>query len=166
MKGPALNDANARRFHARIKQDGHTFIAVVPDPPGQILGWTYTVGLTLARLPELVVPDVSPATAMPCLEHAITFMRTHKIIPRMQDQILMADGSLWDVAEQQPKDSDYGLPWAMRLYGERHPVRALRLTAPPHMAPRPGSRWSPGYNTCQCGNTAHHQKTVGSIYLG
>src|SRR5262245_31048335 len=42
----------------RVRGYGWAMAALVPNPPGDPLGWTYSVGMCLRGLPELVIPDM------------------------------------------------------------------------------------------------------------
>lgn len=138
-----------RELLAVARRNGYACTALLPDPPQTPVGWTYTVGLCVARFPELVIADMPAQKAIVYIASVAQAMLLQRLALRTGDDITMFDGSSWHAFEQLPKATHYGVPSALRLYGERQQVRAVRLVPPPELAWVPGTIW-PGY-TCECG---------------
>lgn len=151
-----------RRILKRIKMDGYGCTAVVPDPPAQPRGWTYTAGLCLYRMPELVIAHMPSQEAIVYLDHAAGVQRGGLTLAQA-GTLVMADGSEWAVAPCDPRATWYGLRQTMRLFGGTHQVRALRLLPPPELRWEPGSSWA-GYRCrCGCGKPATPGRQEGTV---
>lgn len=138
-------------FKASIKENGYTCAAMIPSPEnGDPAGWTYTIGLTPKRLPELMVRDMPGEKAVVYLKAAADSMLAKRFRPNPGDTMVMPDDSEWTVGYGQPKATIYGVQWALRLYGERFVVRVLTLVPPPELAYRPGTLWPGRRCTCGC----------------
>lgn len=137
-----------RQLMTRVKQDGFTCMGLMPDNGKP--GWTYTIGFCVARFPELVVPDMPGPRAVEYLEKTANSFYRHNVCPKDGDRITMPDGSVWTVREGSPRASEYGTPWALRLFGDRYRVRCLKLLPPRDMAWPKFSPW-PG-SECTCGS--------------
>lgn len=154
---------------ARVRNFGWAMAALVPNPPGDPLGWTYSVGMCLRGLPELVIPDMPGLQAAGHLRRVIE-LACDGVRLRAGDS-LSIDGDTWLVEAQNPRDSAYGTPTTLRLFGARFVVRALRLMPPPSLAFPPGMRWSGHHCECGCASfdpldeARHAGGVVGSTYL-
>ena len=162
------NQRVIRELRDSIAKLGYALTAMIPSPPREPVGWTYTVGMTLRQMPELVVADMPGARAALYLQKLGDELLAREKVLRPGDQVRMHDATVWDVRAQHPRATCYGVHWAMRLFGERHTVRAVAVVPPPRLATPPGELW-PGY-VCGCGcrqtdplATVRHQ--VGSVYL-
>lgn len=141
---PAADENNvARELLKQIKKNGYGCTAVMPVPSRQARGWTYTVGLCLYGLPELVIAHMPAHLATAYLGHAAAVQRGGVTL-RDTDVLVMGDGSLWTAVAHDPRATLYGLRHAMRLFGSTYRVRALRLTPPQTLQWPPGSSWT-GY---------------------
>lgn len=136
-----------RQLMTRIREDGYTCMGLMPDAGKP--GWTYTIGFCTFRLPELVIPDLPGPKAREYLELFAGGFYRHKRVPVDGSRVTMPDGTVWTVQESSPKASEYGTPWALRLFGDRFRVRCVKLLPPrdlawPKFSPWPGSE-------CTCG---------------
>lgn len=167
-QGRAVNPLE-RELLRRVRREGFTVTALIPDPPADPLGWTYTVGLCLSHRPELVIADMPADQAVDYIGQVGDLVRDGLRL-REGDQITMAsDGTLWQVRQQNPRDFFYGVPMAFRLFGERHVIRALRLQPPPQLTYPQGVRWSGLRCECGCGDPLDLMRQrgspVGTAYL-
>lgn len=137
---------NRAQIHAMIKRDGFACSGIIPGRDGSV-GWTYTIGLTLAGHPELVVPDIPGRVAVNTIHDvaAAIARRQRRLHPGEQLDI---GGQPWTVKTSFPRASVYGVPLALAVYGERRTVRAYTLLPPPHLTWPPGTPWH-GYD-CTC----------------
>lgn len=153
----------------KVRELGFAITALIPDPPREPVGWTYTVGMTRHGLPELVIADMPGQRAGLYLQNLGRAVLGSKVVLRPGASVRMHDASVWRVKAQHPRATAYGVHWAMRLYGERRTVQAVAVVPPPSLATRPGERWA-GY-LCQCGcqggldPLAGAREHVGSVYL-
>lgn len=145
---PADSGSESRRILMRIKLDGYACTAVVPAPPLEPWGWTYTVGMCLYRKPDLVIAHMPAQQAITYLDHAVSLQRAGTTL-KPGVPLAMPDGSTWKVDALDPKGTFCGLRWTMKLFGGTHVVRALQLMPPPPLQWAPGSSWA-GHR-CACG---------------
>lgn len=162
------NAAIERELRESVAHKGFALTAMIPTPPQEPVGWTYTVGMTKHKMPELVVPDMPGQLAAVYLDKLARCLLDTKVRLYAGAVVRMHDDTDWQVQAHQPRATSYGVHWAMRLYGDRHTVKALRVCPPMRLTTPPGTRW-PGY-VCECGceqtdplaGLRHH---VGSVYL-
>ena len=154
---------------SRVRRYGWAMAALVPNPPDDPLGWTYSVGMCFRGQPEMVIPDMPGVQAAGYLREAIELVCDG--LKLRNGDVLSMQGTVWQVEAQNPRASAYGTPTTLRLFGGRFVVRALRLVPPPSLTYPPGIRWSGHHCECGCASVdpldvarqAHG--VVGSTYL-
>jgi hypothetical protein len=163
------NEHIERELRANVAGHGYSLTAMIPRPPKEPLGWTYTVGMTGHKMPELVVPDMPGHRAAVYLQKLADCLLASKVVLAPGAKVRMHDATVWQVRAQHPRATFYGVHWATRLYGERKPVRAVAVVPPVELATPPGELW-PGYKCgCGCEKTdplAAVGHRVGSVFLG
>lgn len=150
---PFRNHPTGAKLWQHVKTQGYACTATLPNPPDSLVGYSYTIGLCIRRFPELLIPDMHGDKAVKYLGWAASYMTDLGITLRGGETVMMPDGTEWQIRTHDPRDSLYTMLWTMRLLGDRHVVRAVRLVPPPAMRIRPGSLW-PGIKGCLCGCSA------------
>lgn len=135
-----------KQIQAAIRANGIGYSGVIPGDEGNPVGWIYTIGLTLVRHPELVVPDYPGRMAVDAIHETALAIAARTL--RLTPGPLPLEGGTWTVSASMAKASRYGVPLALAMYGERHTVRAYTLMPPEQMAWPPGTPWH-GYR-CSC----------------
>ncbi|MGW0162715.1 DUF4262 domain-containing protein [Mycobacterium sp. NPDC003323] len=118
--------------HIAVK-NGWAVQYVEDQPP-----FAYTIGLSDAGLPELLVTGLPPERSMLLLNAAAHYM-THKVEPLPGDTITFPDDSLAEFVEMTAPDVHMG--WAVAYHGG--PVRGLQIA---WRDDRGHSPWCPDFN--------------------
>jgi hypothetical protein len=150
-----------------VREFGYSVTASLPEPHRP--GYSYSVGLAVHKLPELLIADMPANLAVDYLQTVIDSSRRRGVFPQRGDKCVMCDGSIWDVASGDAKDAEYRVLWALRLYGDRYRVRVLRLVPPPNLRYPKYSPWQNCRCDCGCAEDnplAVYAHQVGSKFVG
>jgi hypothetical protein len=117
-----------------VIQNGWAGQYVEADPP-----FAYTVGLSGAGLPELLITGLPPARSMLLLNEMAHYM-VHKVEPSPGDTMTFPDDSCAEFVEVTHPDVHMG--WAVAFHGG--PIRGLQIV---WRDERGHSPWCPDFNS-------------------
>lgn len=144
---PMTDTHMGKQIMAAIREKGYGCMGMMPGHG--LPGWTYTIGFTLLKGPELVIPDIPGEHATNIMGLMVAATYAQKVVPRAGDKVTLSDGSVWTFGPGDSRATAYGVRWARRLFGDRYQVRALMVLPPRSHAYPKFSPW-PGMS-CQCG---------------
>ena len=120
-------------LHGIVATNGWAVQYVETEPP-----FAYTVGLSGAGLPELLITGLAPPRSMLLLNTVAQYMRD-KTVPTAGDTMTFPDGSCAEFVRVATPDAHLG--WAVAFHGG--PIRALQIA---WRDARGHSPWCPDFN--------------------
>jgi hypothetical protein len=123
--------------HVRTLIESNGWVVQALQRDGAYAPWAYTVGLTRAGLPELVVTGMPVSRAQALLNHLASHF-LHADVPEPGEQIALSGGPLIEIVEM--AEPAARLITAVEFYGTK--IRALQVV---HADDRGHWPWEVGY---------------------